>query len=164
MATGIMASKTPFTARASLIDRLVDFRPKSPWEAPPLRTLTREELKESVRRDLGWLLNTRTSIPAHLLDERELTVIDYGIPDFGSYSPANSDDRGLLAKRITRSIRAFEPRLQEVKVTVAPQMVNEKTLRVNLDAVLVVEPVKEPISFQTVFQRETGTWEVHERY
>ena len=158
----VVVSKPTSKARASLIDRLVDLRPRSQWEAQPLRTLSREELKESVRRDLEWLLNTRTSFPGYLIDKKDLTVIDYGIPDFGFYSPANPDHRELLTKRITRSISAFEPRLQKVRVTADSEMPDEKTLRITIDAVLGVESFREPVSFQTVLQSQAGTLEVHE--
>lgn len=150
-------------ARASLLDRLVDLNPGSEGELRPLRTLDREELKASVRRDLQWLLNTRTSVPAHLIDEHELTVMEYGIPDFGSYFPENPDHCMLLAKRITRSISAFEPRLKNVRVVVEPEMLDEKTLKVRMDAEMIWETVTEPVSFETVFQHQTGTWEIHER-
>ena len=156
------APNAAFMARASLIDRLVDRDPRSQWEAPPFRTLSREELKESVLRDLEWLLNTRTSLPGSLLDEKDLTVIDYGIPDFGLYSPANPNHQRLLAQRIRRSISAFEPRLQKVRVTVEPEMPDEKTLTIHIDAVLVVEPFREPVSFQTVLQGQTGRLEINE--
>lgn len=154
--------KTVFEARASLIDRLVDLHPKSPGEARPLRSLSREMLRQSVRRDLEWLLNTRTPIPAKLFDKRELTVIDYGIPDFGGYSPENPDDQALMVRRIQRSLAAFEPRLREVRVTIDHEMADEKTLNVKIQARLVSDSVSEPVSFQTVFQRQTGIWEVHE--
>ncbi len=154
--------KNTFMARASLIDRLVDNDPKTRKEARPLRTLSKEELKESVRRELGWLLNTRTSIPAHEYDDRDLTVIDYGMPDFGSYSPAHVADQIILGKRIARTISAFEPRLQDVKVTVEPEMANERTLRVIIDAVLVSDMLREPVSFLTVLQDGAGLLEVLE--
>jgi type VI secretion system protein ImpF len=153
---------TTLAARASLIDRLVDRNPRSQWEAPPLRTLDREELKESLRRDVEWLLNTHTSLPGYLIDDKELTVIDYGIPDFGLYSPANSNHQRLLAHRIRRSIEAFEPRLRNVQVTVEPEMPDEKALRIHINALLVVEPFREPVSFQTVLQGQTGKLEIHE--
>ncbi len=155
-------SKNTFMARASLIDRLVDRDLKTNKEARPLRTISKKELKESVRRELGWLLNTRTPIPAHEYDKRDLTVIDYGIPDFGSYSPANEEDQLFLAKRITRAISAFEPRLQDVKVTVAPEMENERTLRLSIEAVLVSDVLREPVSFLTVLQDRTGLLEILE--
>ncbi len=156
------AQKTTFRARASLIDRLLDFNPRSQWEARPLRTLNRQEMRSVLRRDLGWLLNTRTPHPRHLFDDRDLTVIDYGIPDFGSYSPRNPDDRELLAKRIERAINAFEPRLQNVHVSVKPEMVNEKELRLVINAEMVIESVREPVSFLAAIQRETGAVEVDE--
>ena len=123
---------------------------------------TGREMRSVLRRDLGWLLNTRTSHPRHLFDERDLTVIDYGIPDFGTYSPRNPDDRELLAKRIERAIHAFEPRLQNVHVSVEPEMVNEKQLRLIISAEMVLESAREPVSFLVAFQRETGAVEVHE--
>ncbi len=155
-------TKNTFMVRASLIDRLVDNDPKANKEARPLRTLSKEELKESVRRELGWLLNTRTSIPAEEYDDKDLTVIDYGMPDFGSYSPANLKDQLFLAKRIARAISAFESRLQDVKVTVEPVMVNERTLRVIIDANLVSDMLREPVSFLTVLQGGAGLLEILE--
>ncbi|MBW1765683.1 MAG: type VI secretion system baseplate subunit TssE [Deltaproteobacteria bacterium] len=155
-------SRTAYEARASLIDRLVDIHPESPTEDRPLRSLSREELKESLRRDLESLLNTRTSLPGSLFDKWDLTVIDYGIPDFGSDSHANPNYQILLIKRITRSILAFEPRLQNVRVTVDPNSVDERGLHVIIDAIMVVESVREPVSFRTTFHSLTGSVEVYE--
>ena len=154
--------KATFRARASLIDRLVDINPQFQREARPLRTLTRDEIKASLLRDLTWLFNSRTSHPHHFFDERDLTVIDFGIPDFGDYSPQNPEDRVLLAQRLKRAISAFEPRLKKVTVTVAPDPVNEKTLQVHLDGVITWESVREPVSFTTVFNGGAGLAEIHE--
>jgi len=154
--------KSRVTARATLIDRLVDHNPRSRREAPPFRTLTSEELKDSVRRDLEWLLNTRTSMPGSVFDSKELTVIDYGIPDFGHYSPANANHQRLLASRIERSISAFEPRLQNVEVTAESEMPDEKTLIIWIKAELVMESFREPVSFQTVLQSQNGRLHIYE--
>ena len=45
----------------SIVDRLLDFEPKISTEAPKSRSQGLRELKQSVRRDLEWLLNTRHS-------------------------------------------------------------------------------------------------------
>ncbi|MCP4352117.1 MAG: type VI secretion system baseplate subunit TssE [Desulfobacterales bacterium] len=156
-----MPNKPIFQARASLIDRLTDLHPESKQEIQPLRTLNRRNLKASLRRDLSWLFNTRTPVPASVFDDKELTVLDYGIPDFGSYSPASHEDQGLLAKRITRAISAFEPRLRHVQIDIRPGS-NEKTLYMTINALMVVESVREPVSFQTVFQKQTNEWDVHD--
>jgi len=43
----------------SVLDRLLDDDPASAREAPKARTQVLRELKQSVRRDLEWLLNSR---------------------------------------------------------------------------------------------------------
>ena len=43
----------------SVLDRLLDFDPRSPSEGQKSRSQTLHELKASVGRDLEWLLNTR---------------------------------------------------------------------------------------------------------
>ena len=153
-------ANSKFQVRASLIDRLTDLQPQFGREPRPLRAVNRKQFKKSIRRDLSWLFNTRTPTPATLYDKKELTVIDYGIPDFGSYSPASKDDQSLLARRLTRAITSFEPRLKNVRIRVKPEMTNEKNLDVIIDAVMVVENVREPASFRTVFQKQTGEWKM----
>ena len=116
-----MAPKIPFRARASLLDRLVDYQPRVGREARPLRTLDKMELMDSIARNVSWIFNTRTSISHEEYDRRELTVLDFGIPDFGAISPANRDDRALVAKRLKKAVAAFEPRLKDVVVFVESQ-------------------------------------------
>jgi type VI secretion system protein ImpF len=158
-----VTSKPVFYARASLVDRLVDLRPRAKAEERPLRTLSREGYRESLRRNLSWILNTRTSIPADVFEREELTVLEYGIPDFGGYSPENSEHQELMARRISKALRAYEPRLQDVEVRIRHGMPDEKALIVDIEGVLVGESSSEPVSFQTVFQKDSGIWEVHER-
>lgn len=148
-------------SRALLFERLVDRQPREPAEPHPLRRLTRRELRESVRREVGWLLSTRCPIPIHRLDERERSVIDYGVPDFSTFSPHSQEDHRRLAQLLSRSIAAFEPRLRHVRVTVERYLEERKSLLVRLDAVLVVESVTEPIAFPVMIQHETGVTTVH---
>src|SRR4029077_11608679 len=89
-------------ARILLFDRLVDTEPESQKEVRPLRILDKAGLKESVRRELGRLLNTRCPIPLAPLAER--TVINYGIPDFSSLSPHSMDDRNRLEQWMREAI------------------------------------------------------------
>ncbi|MBN8602669.1 MAG: GPW/gp25 family protein, partial [Planctomycetes bacterium] len=69
----------------SILDRLIDEDPGSQVETPRTRNQLLRDLKNSVRRDLENLLNTRRSM-FPIPDEREWlrqSVIGYGIPDFG---------------------------------------------------------------------------------
>jgi len=148
-------------ARALLFERLVDLDPQAPTEPKPLRTLNRRELRESVRRELEWLLNTRCPIPAPLLDERERTVINYGIPDLSWFYPQNPRDQRRLASILSQTISAFEPRLRQVRVTVERYLDVQQALYVIVDALLVIESITEPVSFPVVIYSKRGGSEVH---
>ena len=157
----MIRTRLPFRARASLIDRLVDVNPRVSREARPLRTLNRDELKTAIARDLTWLFNTRSPHPHRHYDQRELTVIDYGIPDFGAMWTDSPDDRTLLVQRLERAVAAFEPRLDQVRVEVVTDRINEKRLRVQIAAVMPWEGLREPVSFETMFHHDGRASEVH---
>jgi type VI secretion system lysozyme-like protein len=140
--------------RAPLFDRLVDRDPRLHGEPRPFRTLTPGELRESVRCELSRLLNTREPLPSRALGDRTRTVIDYGVPDFSSYSPRNHDDRQRLAEALRQAIDAYEPRLRQARVAVEPVPGDDQALVGRIDALLVVEEVHEPISFATIFESD----------
>ena len=148
-------------ARALLFDRLVDV-PDWNEQEQPLRILNREQLKGSVRRELERLLNTRCSIPLHLLGGEERSVINYGIPDFSSLSPHNADDHMLIASIVGQTITAFEPRLRNVRVDVGRAFSAESALWLDINAELVVGMFAEPVSFPLTLNSKTGTAEMHD--
>jgi type VI secretion system lysozyme-like protein len=138
--------------RAPLFDRLTG----------PVRSLDRAGLRESVRRELERLLNTRTPIPASQLTARTRTVVDYGIPDFSMFTPGNPDDRQRLADFLAGTIEAFEPRLRNVRVRVEEVQGERQLLRARLDADLRAETISEPISFPALIGLLPGTSEVYD--
>lgn len=140
----------------------MDHHPSEPGEKRSLRSMDKEGMKACIRRDLSWLMNTRTPIPGSRFDKEPLTVIDYGIPDFGANFTENRDDVKQIARRIKRAILFFEPRLADVSVFIRPEKVTEKQLAVFIEADMMFEAVREPISFMTVLDRNTGVWEIHE--
>jgi type VI secretion system protein ImpF len=144
-----------------LFDRLVD---SADWEHDEhhLRILNHKQLKASVRRELGRLLNTRCSIPLHQLGEEERSVVNYGIPDFSSLSPHNADDHALIASIVGRTIAAFEPRLRQVRVEVGPAFGAESALWLNISAELAVGLYSEPVSFPVTLNSKSGTADLHE--
>jgi len=126
-----------------------------------MRTLDRRGVKESVRRELEQLFNTRCPIPAHRLPGRVRSVIDYGIPDFSTFSARNFDDWKRLADILRSAIEVYEPRLAQVNVIVEPKPGNDFVLLAHIEAVLVTENVPEPVSFTTTLQTKEGSAEVH---
>lgn len=142
--------------RTPLFDRLVDRSPKLRHEARPQRTLDRQGHRESVRRELERLLNTRCPVPAHRLADRPRSVIDYGLPELTGFSANRVEDRQRLAELIRRTIEAFEPRLAEVRVRLEPVPGDSLLLMGHVEGLLDFEGVTEPIAFQTSVETRTG--------
>ena len=144
-----------------LFDRLVDRDHLLRHELRPMRTLDRRGVKESVRRELEQLFNTRCPIPAHRLAGRVRSVVDYGIPDFSTFYARNYDDWQRIADILRRAIEIYEPRLAQVRVSVERDKEEEYALRAYIEAVLITENVPEPVSFTTVLQTREGSAQVH---
>lgn len=104
----------------SLLDRLTDEEPDNPAESRERRVLSVRTLRESVLRDLAWLLNSVNLFSVtsdHQLPHLSGSVINYGMPDLSGVSMA-----GLNLQDIERGIRQavwdFEPRLIRGTVSV----------------------------------------------
>lgn len=149
----------------SIIDRLLDFEPKVSTEAPKSRSRSLSELKQAVRRDLEWLLNTRHSpieIPEGL-EEINKSIAIYGLPDFTGLSSKNADDRKDLIGNIETALRIFEPRFMNLKVVLEEIDDVQRGIRFRIQAILRVEPTPEPVVFDTVLQVGSGGFEVKEK-
>ena len=135
----------------SVLDRLTN------WDNPKSGTRTGdfEQIRESVRRHLNWLLNTRRSRGTELDDIPTLkgTILDYGLPDPASLSLDETAVQQEFAERIQEAIRLFEPRLTDV--TVSP-VTDGSTLAFRVRAVLDVEPAQERVLFRAVLESSTG--------
>lgn len=142
--------------RTPLFDRLVDRSPKLRHEVRPARTLDRRGLRESVRRELERLLNTRCPLPAHRLADRPRSVIDYGLPELTGFSANRAEDRERLAELIRRAVEAFEPRLAEVRVRLEPVPGDALSLAGHIEAVFQGDSVTEPVSFHTSVETRSG--------
>lgn len=135
--------------RAPLFDRLVDKGRLTLEETTGhLRTYDRKEYKESIRIELVRLMNARCSLTVDEYFERELTVIDYGIPDISHFSSRKFDDQKQVELILTNAVSAFEPRLKSARVSV--QKAEDNSLQVKVDAMLVIDSIREPVSFPTI--------------
>jgi type VI secretion system protein ImpF len=148
----------------SLLDRLTDFEPKNQTEAPKSRSTSLGELKQSVKRDLEWLLNAR-SYPVEVdedLEEVPKSVIAYGLPDFTGISARNHNDLRRITDQLETAIENFEPRLLDLKVSLEPVSTTDRELRFRVEAFLNVEPTPEPVVFDTVLELGSGDFEIRE--
>ena len=147
----------------SVLDRLLDDEPSKTLEAPKSRTQVLRELKQSVRRDLENLLNTRwrsTSWPEHF-GELEVSLMSYGLPDVTGADLASTPKREEFRRRIERVIADFEPRLAKVSVMLLEKGEPlDRTLRFRIEGMLHVEPAPEPVAFDSAVEPATGNVEV----
>ena len=147
--------------RPSVLDRLIDYEPEYSREAAASRVKNLRILKQSVRRDMEWLLNTRATvgIPPEL-KEVQSSVAVYGLPDISTFSGRSVADRMKLRRAVEQAIEAFEPRLEGVTVTVDPEPGPSLALKFRIDGRLRVDPAPEPVSFDTLLQIGSGEFRV----
>ena len=140
-------------AQASLLDRLIDEDPDNSRESVQYRLLNVRQVKASVVRDLENLLNSRrdiTVLPAEF-HELENSVVTYGLKDFTGENTDSQKVRQTIRKDVERTIARFEPRLKNVKVDLETGDKKERNLSFRISAMLVVDPIREPVTFDTFF-------------
>ncbi len=147
--------------RPSVLDRLIDYEPEYSREAPASRVKNLRILKQSVRRDLEWLFNTRaTAVVPPELKEVWSSVAVYGLPDMTTLSGRNLGDKAKLRRSVERVLETFEPRLEGVVVTVDAEPGAGLALKFRIDGRLRVDPAPEPVSFDTLVQIGSGEFHV----
>ena len=148
----------------SVLDRLIDYEPGVSREVDLSRPKSLRQLKDAVRRDLEWLLNTRQQAGLAALDLKEIkqSVAAYGLPEFADLSPNRSDDQKQMRREIEETIRFFEPRLEAVVVSFQLPYSNERLMHFRIDAHLKIDPEPQPITFDTVVQAGNGQYVVRE--
>jgi type VI secretion system protein ImpF len=146
--------------RASLLDRLIDEEPTVSREPVQLRLYNVGQIKAAVIRDLENLLNARRTIvvPPPVHTELNQSLYVYGLRDYTSHNPRSPAAKQQLRLEVERTIARFEPRLKNVSVHVETPGPNARTLRFRVTARLVVEPISEPVMFDTYFDANRGEY------
>jgi type VI secretion system protein ImpF len=129
-------------------------------EGPEQRIVSMRALRESVLRDLSWLLSTAsydTGATLSTYPEVERSVLNYGLPSvaglgIGSLEPEQA------ARRLQRTIETFESRLTQVRVT--PQFnaaaMDLHALKFRVEAQLWGQPTPQRLLLQTQIDVETA--------
>jgi type VI secretion system protein ImpF len=164
-----MAELTPKERlQPSLLDRLSDDEPNNSKESRNRRVLSPQRLRESVRRDLSWLLNnTRLDAVEDLsaYPEVERSTLNYGVPDLAgkTTSTVNIPE---LEKAIRAVILEFEPRLLrqtvQIKVVVDKEQMSHNALSFVIEAELWAQPLPLRVFLKTDVDLETGSVTVSE--
>jgi len=147
-----------------MLDRLIDLEPDNRFEVPMSRAESVRQLRLSVKRDLEWLLNS-TRMPIEVpesCEEVENTVIFYGLPDISSIAVDSSSQLGLQ-RSLEKAIERFEPRLSRARVTSRGQFrATNQSVTFHVEAILLMDPVPERFSFDTVLDISKGAYTVKE--
>jgi type VI secretion system protein ImpF len=139
--------------RASILDRLIDDAPHLHVEADKDRHQQLRELRNSVRRDLQNLLNTRYRIvaPPEEFSELAISLLNYGLPDLATVNVADIEKKREFIRLLEKIVSDYEPRFKSVKVHHIPnKKTSDRTLRFRIDATLYADPAPEMIVFDSV--------------
>lgn len=152
----------------SLIDRLTDDRPSEREESRHQRAGHIRSLRESVLRDLEWLLNTvnmESVVDFDTHPELKNTVLNYGMPGL-SGSTINTADRDAIKKLIQNAIEAFEPRIMKntLRVTLIEddKLVNPHAIAFQIEGTMWGRPMPEALFLRTELDLELGDVKVTE--
>ena len=131
------------------------------YSVPRLERFNETALRDTVKRDLAWLLNT-TNLGAvadlEAYPHVRTSVLNYGVPDLTGKAHSH---RVVLqrARDIRNAVRAFEPRIAEKTVHVEPspdrQRENSITYVIHGDITAAVQAL--PVSFKTDVDADTST-------
>jgi type VI secretion system protein ImpF len=146
----------------SLIDRLTDERPSDREESRHQRASNIGSLRESVLRDLEWLMNTINLESVVDMDEHpelKSTVLNFGMPGF-SGSTINGVQRGEIKNLIKQAIETFEPRIMKntLRVTLIEDedMVNPHAVAFQIEGTMWGRPMPEALFLRTELDLEIG--------
>jgi len=148
--------------QASILDRLIDREPQLSSESVQYRLLNFSQIKAAVIRDLENLLNTKSQImpvPAAYKEVND-SVFVYGLSDFTSHNPKSPSVRQVLRQNMEKTIVKFEPRLKNVNVQIEAPNEEVRTIRLRISALLVLDPVAEPVTFDTYFDINRGEYSI----
>jgi len=148
--------------RPSLLERLTDDAPTQKVEARDRRQGSEQRLRESVLRDLGWLMNCASLESQVDLDDYpfvKASVINFGVPEFSGVVLATLDAPDL-EERIRTAILRFEPRIIPESLVVRCRT-NSGTMSVHslafdIKADVRADPMPLPLALRTQIDVESN--------
>lgn len=146
----------------ALLDRLTDDAPEKRQESRDQRVLSMRKLRESVLRDLAWLLNAGRLGDLQDLSDYPLaarSVLNYGIPDMTGLT-ASGVDIAVIERAVRQAIWDFEPRILRrtvrVRARVDPERMSHNALTFDIEGELWAQPVPLRIFLKTELDLELG--------
>lgn len=162
-----MAELTPKERlQPSLLDRLTDDEPDRQQEAREKRVLSMRKLRQSVQRDLAWLLNSGDLGTVQDLEDYPLvshSVVNYGLPDLAGQA-ASGLDLPAIERMLRQAIWDFEPRILrntvKVRSVVADDQMNRNAVAFEIEGDLWAQPVPLHLLMRTEVDLDSGTFSI----
>ena len=150
-------SATETLVTQSVLDRLTAV---DDW--PTTRAQSLRYFKETLKRDLEWLLNTRQPPISEISDYplAKTSTINYGLPDISAMGLNSASDNRRLRQSIEACLKNYEPRLTDVRVTLERGDTAERRIRFHIEGSMKLDPAPEEISFDTVLELSSGEYKV----
>lgn len=151
--------------RPSILDRLLDDEPHNQAELDPGQHQLIKQLRNSVRRDLESLLNTRYHImqPPDELKEVDKSLLNYGLPDLATINITDAKKRDEFTASLQKTLVEYEPRFKSVKVSyIDNKDETDRTLRFRIDAVIYADPLPQVVVFDSILESVTRSVSVKE--
>jgi type VI secretion system protein ImpF len=150
-------SKSEILITQSLVDRLAD---TEQW--PETRATSISMYRESMKRDLEWLLNTRNPVIPELesYPATAASVLNFGLPDLHSFDGSAGREQNALTVALEKCIRTFEPRIHQPRVYLTRTDLLSRSLRFHIEGQVLYENMDEEIKFDTVLELISGEYEV----
>ena len=109
--------------------------------------LTPNGVEQSVLIELNRLATTRSKLTFDEFIKKDLTVLDYGLPDFTGYSVQNDDHRTAVRNAVVKAIKVFEPRLKKINVSVFSNTSNKNISYFGVEAILILGKEFQRVNF-----------------
>jgi type VI secretion system lysozyme-related protein len=152
----------------SLLDRLADDAVGKTRESREQGVISAIKLRDSVTRDISWLLNcVQMQEDAALQDYPEVqsSVLNFGIPDLAGLVLSGVDTEAL-ERKIRAALIRFEPRLKadslQVIVRRDKNRMNAHALVFDIDAEMWAQPIPLNLYLKTEVDLESGAFKVLE--
>jgi type VI secretion system protein ImpF len=147
-------------ATLSVLDRLIDLEPKRRSETLPTPAKSVRAVKEHLRRDLEFLMNTRLiedNLPESFKELRR-SVYFYGLSDINSMNLVTASGQHALLREVEACLALFEPRLARAKVSVKTKADSPHLVHFVIEGLLRIDPEPIPIRFDSFLELNNGTY------
>jgi type VI secretion system protein ImpF len=153
----------------ALLDRLSDDEPEKRTESREQRIVSLAKLRDSVLRDLAWLLNAVHLSSTQDLSEYpavERSVLNFGLPGFAGRTVGEIDP-SQIERAVKEALLRYEPRLNAntLKVNLVKQSLRENSHNVValvIEAELWAQPIPLHMFMKTELDLEIGAVRVTE--